>query len=81
VWASKAVTYDSIGKYGEALECIDKALKLNPESVGILYTKGNILKHLNRVQEALDYFNKSLELDPDFEPAKKAKEEILASIS
>ncbi|CEA12525.1 MAG: hypothetical protein XD90_1931 [Methanobacterium sp. 42_16] len=32
-------------------------------------------------QEAMECFEKALELDPNFEQAKKAKEEILASKS
>ena len=40
--------------------------------------KGVSLKNLKEYQKALEVYDKALELDPDFEPAKKEREEISA---
>lgn len=40
------------------------------------YYKGKTNQQLHQYREALECYNKTLELDPDFEPAKEAKKEV-----
>jgi tetratricopeptide (TPR) repeat protein len=40
------------------------------------YYKGKTNQQLNHYNESLQCYNKSLELNPDFEPSKKAKKEV-----
>ena len=42
----------------------------------IYYYKGKTNQQLRQYHEALEYYNKSLELNPNFEPAKKAIKEV-----
>lgn len=50
---------------------------MSPERIKTLHLKGVSLKYLDRTQEALECFDKALELDPTFELALKAKKDIL----
>lgn len=44
------------------------------------YYKGKTNQQLHQYNEALQCYSKSLKLNPDFEPAKNAKEEVLKFI-
>ncbi|MFA0833120.1 MAG: tetratricopeptide repeat protein [Methanobacterium formicicum] len=46
-----------------------------------MYNKGITLINIGEKQSALECLNKAIELDPNFEPALKAKEDILDSKS
>jgi tetratricopeptide (TPR) repeat protein len=75
---NKADALNKLGKYEEAMENIDEALKKDPKIPALFLTKGEILINLNKCNKALKCFDKALEIDPDYEPAKKAREEILS---
>jgi tetratricopeptide (TPR) repeat protein len=62
-----------------ALETFDRYLDKNPEEAAIWFNKGIILKNLDKNQEALICYSTALELDPNFEPALKAREHLLSS--
>lgn len=53
----------NLGKYQEALECFDKAIKLSPNRSETWYNKGSALLKLGRYQEALECYDKSLKLN------------------
>ncbi|KAI9303102.1 NMDA receptor-regulated protein 1-domain-containing protein [Cunninghamella echinulata] len=55
--------YDSQQQYDKALETINKAIDHTPTVVELLMTKGRILKHSGKVQEAADIMNEARELD------------------
>jgi len=61
----------------ESMNCFDKALKIDQNDVEAWSDRGIVLVKLDKHQEALQSFNKSLELDPTFEPALNGKNEIL----
>jgi tetratricopeptide (TPR) repeat protein len=48
----------------------EQALKLSPNNLKILSYAGMIKEILNKKEEALNYFRKILELDPNNESAK-----------
>lgn len=75
---NKADALNKLGKYEEAMENIDEALKKDPKIPALFLTKGEILINLNKCNKALKCFDKALEINPDYEPAKKAREEILS---
>ena len=52
------------GKYSEALGMFEQALLLNQENPDLWNNKGVALRSLGRYEEAMDCFNKSLEIDP-----------------
>ena len=69
-WFFKAVAFNRLKRYDEALECCDKAIELdeknrNPYSWYPISQKGIILSHLERYDEALECFDKAIEMKPD----------------
>ena len=51
-------------KYDEALGVFEQALLLNQENPDLWNFKGIALRSLGRYEEAMECFNKSLEIDP-----------------
>jgi len=64
------------GRDREALELVDKALKVRPDNFEANYLKGVILRELGRPGEAIKYFEKMYELTDDPHGKKLAKKEI-----
>ncbi|MBV1766706.1 MAG: tetratricopeptide repeat protein, partial [Methanobacterium sp.] len=62
------------------IDFFDDFLNTDHEDASIWYNKSVIFQILENNQEALKCLNKALELKPDFEPAKKAKEKILKKL-
>lgn len=56
---------NSLGKHKEAIECFDKALKLNPNSVTDWIDKGAAFVELGKYDEAIDFLDKALSIDPN----------------
>lgn len=54
-----------LGRYEEALEIVDAALEVKPESPTEWSNRGFVLSALGRNEEALEAFEKALSLDPE----------------
>ena len=68
---NKAYTYYETGKnIKEGLKIIDKAIALNPNNGFILSTKAELLYKMKRFDEAYEYIQKAMKLEPD-EPGIK----------
>ena len=52
------------GQYDNALNSFEMALSLNQNNPDLWNLKGITLRSLGRYNEAIDCFNKSLEIDP-----------------
>ena len=52
------------GKFEQALAFFEQALLKNPNDPDLLNSKGVVLRSLGRYDEAIECFNKSLEIDP-----------------
>ena len=52
------------GKYDDALGVFEQALLLNQDNPDLWNFKGVALRSLGRYEEAMECFNKSLEIDP-----------------
>jgi tetratricopeptide (TPR) repeat protein len=52
------------GKFDDALVFFEKALFLNQDDPDLWNYKGIALRSLGRYEEAMDCFNKSLEIEP-----------------
>lgn len=52
------------GDFEKALSYLDQAIMMEPNNPGLLNKKGVALRALGRYDEALECFNKSLQLDP-----------------
>ena len=67
----KAAAQYKAGQYQQALDTLQ-----NQEDSDTWYNKGNAHAQLGQLQEALEAYNKTLELDPDNEDARHNKELI-----
>ena len=52
------------GKFNDALDFFEQALLLNQDDPNLWNNKGIVLRSLGRYEEAMECFNKSLEIDP-----------------
>jgi tetratricopeptide (TPR) repeat protein len=57
------------GRYDEALADLQQVLFVEPDSAQVYYFMGEIYRQQYKMAEALDAYNKSIELDPNFAPA------------
>jgi len=67
IWRYEVRLLFSEGRYEDALEESEKALKINPEDALVLSTKGAALGMLDRHEEALEAFDKALKIHPEDE--------------
>ena len=51
-------------KFDDALGFFEQALLLNQDNTDLWNSKGIVLRSLGRYEEAMECFNKSLEIDP-----------------
>jgi tetratricopeptide (TPR) repeat protein len=61
-WLSKAVAYNNMGQYADAIACYDKALEIEPDNVAIWRMKGMTLQNSGKPDEAAECFRKETEL-------------------
>ncbi len=61
---TKGKSFLEDGKFYDALGCFEQAILLNQNDPELWNFKGVTLRSLGRYQEALECFNKSLEIDP-----------------
>jgi tetratricopeptide (TPR) repeat protein len=63
IWSNKGDAYSILNKYGEAIECYDKAIEINPTDVIACNNKAVTLGNLGRHDEAIECCNKAIEID------------------
>jgi tetratricopeptide (TPR) repeat protein len=64
-WYIRGYSLDESGRFVEALNCYDKALRLNPEAADVWNNKGIILDELGRFDEAISCFEKAIRSNPN----------------
>jgi TolB-like protein len=64
---SCAECYTAIGRFDEAISCINQALEYNPLSANHHYTKGNIYYLSGQYDLAIDWMNKATAIDPKWD--------------
>ncbi len=73
---NRAFAYVELKQYSQALEDFKKVSKLNPTDYRTYFMIGSIYEFYKDYQEAARYYEKALELKPDFQEAKQALEEV-----
>src|SRR3990172_7201512 len=68
-WADKAYKADSAGKYDEAIECADKAIRINPDYAGAYNARGYARYQKKLFKEAVSDYDMTIKLKPDFPTA------------
>lgn len=64
-------------KYKDALECFNRAIRLNPKYAEAYHEKGNALLILGRLDEAVECFTKATRINEDYITAWEGKEAAL----
>src|SRR6185437_10660874 len=70
-----------LGRYDEAISWYDKALDLEPKSVGTLSNKGVTFAQQGRYDEAISWYDKALGVESTFSPALLGKGNALVKLS
>lgn len=61
----KALCLAELGKYKEALVCFDEGIRRDRDCASLYQNKGWLLHSLEKFTQALLYFKKALEIEPD----------------
>lgn len=75
-YREKAIALYDMGKYGEALAVLDKAITLQNNFDEGYYYSGKCLEKLNRIPEAIQSYQNALVYDPFYVEAKEALERL-----
>lgn len=70
----------SAGRLDEALRCFKAALQHDPLSPPLRFNVANVLRELKRYKEALEWFDKAIEVKPDFAMAYHNKATTLLQL-
>lgn len=63
-WINKGAGLFDAGQFTDAIQCLDKALEIEPRSAPAWANKGACLASMGRFDEAKQCFDKALEIDP-----------------
>ncbi|MCJ7424615.1 serine/threonine-protein kinase [Candidatus Bathyarchaeota archaeon] len=62
--SNKGASLNILGRFADAIECSDRAAKINPQLAQAWNNKGNSLHSLGRFVDAIRCFDKAIEIDP-----------------
>ena len=68
------------GNQRAALKYFNKALKIQPRDEKLLYNKAVVLKNMERYVEAIQYCNRALALNDEYEQAKRLRDSCRATL-
>jgi tetratricopeptide (TPR) repeat protein len=63
VWYNKGSALINLGKYEEAIECFNRAIRIDANHADAWSNKGIALRNLGKYNEAIDSYNKAIEID------------------
>ena len=79
-WFERGKEAYNAGRYGEALEAFDEAIRLDPDYALPWHGKGTVLRSLSRYGEALEAYDEAIRLDPDYALPWNGKGTVLRSL-
>lgn len=65
-WTFKGLDKAGMKNYKSAMECFDKALEIDPESVYAMNSKALTLIKLKNYEKALNLYDKAIKTDPEY---------------
>jgi tetratricopeptide (TPR) repeat protein len=68
-WGNIGLAYYELGDFEKAMHSFNESLKYNPKNKHALVSKGSLLARQGKLKEAIIFFNKSLQVDPNFQTA------------
>ncbi|MCL2687045.1 MAG: tetratricopeptide repeat protein [Methanobrevibacter sp.] len=78
--SQKGYLLGKLGRYDEAIACIDQALKIIPNSPDFLWNKAYILDKMNKFDEALEFYDKALNITPKVKELQEDRDNLLKKI-
>ena len=78
---NKGLAWDKQGKYDEAIEDYNKAIKINPNFASAYFYKGLAQYNKGELKTALHDFQKALNLDPENAEYKKIVSSLNAKLN
>jgi tetratricopeptide (TPR) repeat protein len=75
-WNKRATIYYVIGEYEKSLQDCEEVLRRNPVHFGVLSGLGLNYLRLGKPEEALDYFERALAVNPNLAQIQAAVEEL-----
>ena len=63
---NRAVAYQSLKQYDQALADFNKAILLNPQDTGFYYNRGGLYVQIEKYDFAVSDFNKAIEINPAY---------------
>jgi len=79
-WTSKGAALVLLGRYDEAIECLDQALQINPDSELAWLNRGNALARKGLTKDALSAYNRAIQANSRYEVAWNNKGNTLARL-
>lgn len=79
-WNKRATVYYLMEDFGRSMGDIEQTLKLEPRHFGALSGLASIFRYLGRDKDALDVYEKTLEIHPRLENVQKAYQKLLEEI-
>jgi tetratricopeptide (TPR) repeat protein len=68
-WYKQGLSLSKVGKFQESIDCLDKAIEIEPDFADAWHNKGYALGNLKKYAEAIECFDKAIEIEPDFADA------------
>ncbi|MBE9013215.1 tetratricopeptide repeat protein, partial [Pseudanabaenaceae cyanobacterium LEGE 13415] len=69
---------DHLGNSQAAIDSYDQALRLNPNSDRIWYSRGMALSRIGKREDAIASLEKAIELNPNLSDAKTRHDQLLS---
>jgi serine/threonine protein kinase len=79
-WNNKGISFESMSKFEQAIECFDKAINIDPRNDGAWSNKGNSLRCIGRDSEAMGCYNNAIKTNPSNARAWANKGFLLATL-
>ena len=65
IWTDRGFALGELGKYADALESFDEAVKINPDYTKAWYHEGFVLYSMGRFIDGIDSFDVAISLNPN----------------
>lgn len=70
IYSNRAACYTKLNAFDLTIKDCDTAIKMDPNFVKAYLRKANVLKAMGQAKNAMDVYNKAMELDPNSDEAK-----------
>jgi len=79
-WVNKGIALKNLGRLDEAIECYDQVIQeIDAEYKKAWHNKGVALMEKGELEAATECFDRALEIDPEYEAARRAREACLST--